>query len=170
VGSGRFHPLTDAAGGKVPTLYGADTVDGAFSETLFHNVPVRGAYRAIRRGSLFTLLLTTLAPRRELRLAQLHGYGLRRLEVSREELIESEAAQYPATRRWGEAFHRSSLELDGIIWVSRQHDTSFSCVLFGDRIERSDLDVVEPPLPLVFGTGFDQVQRAAEASGITVLL
>jgi len=170
LGGGRFHPLYAAGGGKVPTLYGANTVAGALSETLFHHVPVRGAHRAIRRGTLFTLLLSTLAPRRELRLAQLHGYGLRRLEVSRKELIDSEAVQYPATRGWGEALHRSPLELDGIIWVSRQHDTSFACVLFGDRVDRSDLDVVEPPMPLVWGPGFDQVQRAAEASGIAVLL
>src|SRR5689334_25225237 len=42
VGRGRFHPLRDLDGRLVPTLYAADSLDGAFSETIFHEVPTRG--------------------------------------------------------------------------------------------------------------------------------
>ena len=35
---GRFHPLRNASGRLVPTLYVADSIDGALSETVLHNV------------------------------------------------------------------------------------------------------------------------------------
>lgn len=170
LGGGRFHPLTSPDGVPVPTLYGSDTEDGALSETVFHNVPIRGSRRRIRLRSLRSLMLSTLTPRRDLELAQLHGHGLRRLQVSRQELIESQASRYAWTRRWAEAIHHSQEVLDGLIWVSRQHDTSLAVVLFGDRLDRDDLEVVEPPLPLAWGPGLIQVQQAAEAADILLVV
>ena len=169
LGGGRFHPLHTTEGAPVSTLYGSDTPDGALSETVFHDVPVRGSGRAIRQATLRGLLLSTLAPRRDLRLAQLHGHGLRRVGVSRNELIECEAAGYARTRRWAEALHRCPAEPDGLIWVSRQHDTSRAVVLFGDRVDRDNLEVSQPPVPLAWGPGLDRVHEAAEAAGILVI-
>jgi len=113
------------------------------------------------------MVLSTLSARRDLRLARLHGHGLRRLEVGRRELLDSEADGYSATRLWAQALHRC--QVDGLVWVSRLHDTSRALILFGDRVDRRDLEVVEAPLPLFFPPGFLEVQRAAEESGITVL-
>jgi hypothetical protein len=42
-------------------------------------------------------------------------------------------------------------------------------MLFGDRVERRDLQVAEAPVPLLVGRGFEQVQAAAEAAGITIV-
>jgi len=40
---GRFHPFTPAGvSGPVPVLYGSDRLSGAISETVFHDVTVRG--------------------------------------------------------------------------------------------------------------------------------
>jgi len=153
----------------VPTLYGSNTLDGALSETVFHDVPVRGAFRAVRQGDLTPLMISTLAPKRDLRLAQLHGHGLRRLGLRRSQLLDSEADRYPRTRPWARALHGADSELDGLIWVSRQHDTSRALVLFGDRVERGDLQVVEPPLPLAWGPGLERVQGSAEKAGILVI-
>lgn len=166
MGGGRFHPLAAVDGASIPTLYGSNTSDGAFSETVFHNIPIRGPRRQIRLPALRSMMLSTLASRRNLGLAQLHGYGLRRLQISRRELVESEADRYAWTRRWAEAIHRSREDIDGLIWVSRQHDTSFAIVLFGDRVARDDLEVIEPPLPLAWGPGLEQVWQAAEAADV----
>ncbi len=141
---------------------------GALSETVFHDLPIRGAGRSILRSSLKTMMVSVLSPLRDLKLVQLHGYGLRRLEISRAELIESGAGQYGQTAKWAEALHACGSGIDGLVWVSRQHDTSLALVLFGDRVRRADLEVVDPPLPLYLGPGFDEVQRAAEQAGITV--
>ncbi len=171
LGGGRFHPLVAASGNdSVPTLYGSDTHDGALSETVFHNVPIRGAGRGIRQATLRSLMISTLAVHRDLHLAQLHGHGLGRLGLTRGELIDCEAHRYSRTRRWAEALHRCPARPDGLIWVSRQHDTSMAIVLFGDRLERTELEIVEPPLPIAWGPGLEQVQRAAEEAGILIIV
>ncbi len=58
---GRFHPFTDAQGQAVPTLYAADAIDGALSETVFHNVPGSGG--RILRSRLRDLELSCLINR-----------------------------------------------------------------------------------------------------------
>jgi hypothetical protein len=169
MGYGRFHPFRDYRGERVPTLYAADSFDGALSETVFHGVAIGSRRRSIRQSSLLPLVVSSLSPRRDLLLAQLHGHGLRRLGVSRQQLIDSEADSYATTVGWAQALHRSNRRLDGLVWVSRQHDTSLALVLFGDRLDRRDLEMAEPPRPLALGEGWRQVQEAAELAGITIV-
>ncbi len=167
-GEGRFHPLW-VRRSSIPTIYAADDVDGALSETVFHDVPVHGTGKAVARSKLMPMVSSTIACDRDLVLVQLHGNGLRRIGASREQLIASDADQYGMTRRWGEALYRAASEADGLTWVSRQHDTSRAAVLFGTRLKRTRLDVVAPPLPLFMGSGFDDVQRSAWEAGIAVI-
>lgn len=169
-GAGRFHPLVAGGGQPIPTLYGSGSFAGALSETVLHNVPIRGPHRRVRQQRLLPLMVSTLAPRRDLRLVQLHGLGLRRLRVARVELIETQTGDYPRARRWAEALHRCDARPDGLAWVARQHDTSLAVVLFGDRVERAELEVVEPPLPLAWGPGLERVQQAAEAADILLIV
>jgi hypothetical protein len=115
------------------------------------------------------MVLSTLASERELHLAQLYGHGLRRLEIARTELIETDSDQYDRTVPWAAALHASDPAVDGLVWVSRQHDDAYAMVLFGDRVARQDLRVVEPPLPLDLDAGFEEVRRAAEQAGITIV-
>jgi hypothetical protein len=168
-GHGRFHPFPDSAGLVVPTLYGASNLDGSLSESVFHNVPVRGRGKAILRSGLRPMMVSTIAARRDLSLIQLHGHGLIRLGVSRAELIDTEARHYTWTVAWAAALHACLESADGLIWVSRRFDTSFALVLFGDRVLRSDLEVVDPPVPLFPDPGFAQIQSAAEAAGILII-
>ena len=168
-GHGRFHPFEDSHGRRVPTLYGASNLDGSLSESVFHNVPVRGPGKLILRSVLRPMLVSTIAARRNLALVQLHGHGLTRLGINHSELIDSEARRYSRSVTWAAALHARLQEADGLVWVSRKFNTSFALVLFGDRVERSDLEVVDPPLPLFLGTGYAEVQRVAEQAGIMIL-
>lgn len=152
----------------MPTLYAADRIEGALSETVLHSIPARGSLKIVRRERLKSLGVSVLAPRRELTLLQLHGFGLRRLGVTREELIASEAEQYPRTVLWARALHACRREADGLVWVSRQHDRSLCVVLFGDRVTQADLRVVRRPRPLVT-TAFEMVQTAIDAAGIAIV-
>jgi hypothetical protein len=115
------------------------------------------------------MLVSTLAAVRELTLAQLHGYGLSRIGVSRSELIETRATAYARTVAWARALHACDSRIDGLVWVSRQHDDAYALVLFGDRVARRDLVVVEPPVPLYLGSGYRAVQAAADKAGITII-
>jgi hypothetical protein len=170
LGRGRFHPFSDPAGQTVATLYGASSIEGALSETVFHDVPVRGPARRIRASSLLPLVISTVVAKRTLRLVQLHANGLRRLQVSRAELIDGGSRKYAATALWARALHRCREDLDGLVWISRLHDTSRALVLFGDRVPRACLEVVESPLLLSSGRGLRKVRQVAEESDITIVI
>lgn len=168
-GRGRFHPFRDLGGNLVPTLYAADRVDGALSETIFHEIPVRGPLKSIPVWRLKALAISSLAPVRDLTLTKLYGLGLHRLGVSREELIASESGRYPWTVLWARALHTHRPDVDGLIWVSRQNDACCCLVLFGDRVGEKDLQTVRRPVALTSNEGFAYVQKAAEAAGIAIL-
>ena len=111
---GRFHPLRDASGRLVPT-YAADCIDGALSETAFHNV---FAGDAIMRSRLEGHCLTRIELTRDILVADLSGHGLRRLGLTRGQLLDSGAAHHAEIAGWAEAIHRSMESLHGMIWVS----------------------------------------------------
>jgi hypothetical protein len=169
--SRRFRPVVES-GAVVPTLYGSNSVPGALSESVFHDVPVRGRARRVQRKLLTPVVRSIIVPTRELRLAQLHGSGLPRLGVTHGEIVESSSRQYPRTAAWGQVLYEHPLDLDGVIWVSRQHDTSFAVMLWGTRVDRLiDLepDPSEHPLPLYVGHGFQEVEALANDMGIVVV-
>lgn len=166
---GRFRPLR--AGRRiVPTLYAAEGHEGAISETVFHDVPVDSAVKQVRMARFDIVLLSSIAPRRDLNLVRLHGHGFQRLSVSRRDLIESEADSYRDLAQWGQALHDCPAHPDGLLWRSRHYDDDFACLLFGDRVGRRELEVVAPSLPLAFGRGLELVQAAAEEAGIALIV
>src|SRR5262249_27382848 len=151
-------------GDVVSTLYAADLPQGALSETVFHDVPVRGEGRRVLRRALVPMVRSPLTPIRSLQLVELHGAGLRRLRATHGELIESRSRQYPRTAAWGQALHDLA-DHDGLIWRSRQFNDSFALMLWGDRVSRFDdleVDLDDAPLPFYAGAGFDEVQQLAD--------
>ena len=132
-------------------------------------MPIGPGPKSMPRALLDSMLVSVLTPRRMLRLASLHGAGLRRLGATRAQLIDSEADAYPALAAWGQALHDCALEPDGIVWRSRHYDDAYSLMLFGDRVQRADLAVTPPSLALATGAGFERVLELAERAGITVV-
>jgi RES domain-containing protein len=168
--SRRFRPVTNK-GAIVPTLYGADLVKGALSESVFHDVPIRGKGRRIQRKALVPMMRSTTIPKRDLRLVKLHSDGLKRLGVTHAELIETSARQYPRTAACGQALYNLG-DFDGLVWRSRQFNDSYAVMLWGDRVQRRkdiDVDDANPPLSLYLGAGFDEVQQLADDCLITVV-
>ena len=165
---GRFRPAA-GAGRIVGTIYAAGDAAGAISETAFHDVPVEAERPLVRLSALTPLVVSTLAAGRALRLVALHGHGPRRLRATRAQLVDSDADQYPALAAWGQALHDCPAQPDGIAWRSRLYDDAQVVLLFGDRVGRRELDVVEPPLPLAVGRGLERLQELAERAGITLV-
>lgn len=163
---GRFHFFTDSAGKIVPVLYGSTLEDGAIAETIFHDVPLRGALRTVSESRLQSASLATLAPTRALRLAELYGFGLERFGVAPEELTSTPATEYPRTVPWAAALHRAFPTLDGLVWMSRRFNAASALILFGDRVKSTELQLVGGPLPLSFGPGRTIVDGAANRAGI----
>jgi hypothetical protein len=165
---GRFRPVR-SRGRIVGTVYGAQDDAGAIAESVFRPVPIGSAVRRVARARLAPIVISTLAARRPLNLASLHGNGLRRVGASRAQLIDSEADQYRALAAWGQVLHDCPTMPDGIVWRSRHYDDSYTFVLFGDRVSRHELEIVAPPLPLAVGRGLERVMELAEQADITIL-
>lgn len=164
----RFRPLVHA-GVVVPTIYGANDFAGAVSETVFHEVPVRGANRRILRSEIDRWVWSEVAPIRDLNLIALHGTGLRRVQVTHGELIECDASDYADTVPWAVALHDAESAPDGICWRSRQHNDSLALMLFGTRVTDADLSVVRAADSLALRPGGDLVYELAEAADIAIV-
>ncbi len=162
---GRFHPLRNASGRLVPTLYAADSIDGALSETVLHSVFAGGV---ILRSRLEGQCLTRIELTRDILVADLSGHGLRRLGLTRGQLLDCGASHYAETARWAEAIHRSDDSLHGMVWVSRQFDTATALLAFGDRLQDCDVRC-GPSRPLDGGRGYRLVQDAAAAAAIAIV-
>ena len=167
---GRFSPLVPlGTDGALPVLHGAGDEIGALSETVFHDVPVRGTKQVSCRY-LRHRLLVPLASQRDLALVDLTSHGLSRLGLAHSELIESRSRSYRAAAEWARALHAHPAEVDGLVWVSRQSDTSRALVLFGNRVSVDALVVVPDRVPMTVGagSGLALTVAIADRAGITI--
>jgi hypothetical protein len=57
-----------------------------------------------------------------LALIDLSAVPLRKLGISRKDLIECDGSQYPETRAWALALHDQYPNAEGLTWTSRQAD------------------------------------------------
>lgn len=115
----------------IPIMYAADTEEAAIAETLLHDVPVEGG--ALPYDQYCRRALARLEVTRDLRLAVLHGMGLRRLKVAPEDVTSSPASTYPTTVKWAEAAHE--IGVDGVVWMSRLCNNAKAYVFFGDKCD-----------------------------------
>ncbi|MGB9306727.1 MAG: RES family NAD+ phosphorylase [Mycobacterium sp.] len=135
----------------VPVLYAADTEDAAIAETLLHDVPIEGG--TLPYDQYATKVLVRLKVTRRLRVAVLHGTGLRRLKVTAADLTASPASSYGSTVRWARAAH--DIGLDGLVWMSRQCNDAKAYVFFGDTC--SDAFTQDPGHARIFAGPADQI-------------
>lgn len=133
-GDARFSPIQDEHGKPIPTLYCGTTMACALMETVFHDVPHTAGFKSLDKGKLVGQVHSTVLVEQALQLVDLASVPLRRLGVTRKQLIDTEKDQYPATRKWAEAIHRQCPQAQGLSWISRQDDSARAVVLFGDRI------------------------------------
>lgn len=169
--SGRFRPVYRTKRRLVvPTMYAANDVDGALSESVFHDLPVRATPKHLPRSLLVPYGLSRLRATRPLTLVSLRGHGLRRLGIRHGRLIEVGPTAYSATAAWGQSAYEYTEKPDGLLWISRQFPGGIALMLFGDRCGKSlePLDN-EPPLPLGHGRGFELACAAATKAGVVIV-
>lgn len=169
----RFSSLS-VDGQPVGVLYGADSLMGAVSETLFHTVPADGDRlkpRAIPRARIEKYALSVLQCTRPLKLIDLTGHGLGRvgMPVTHGELILSNAAQYARTRAWAEVFYRHPVQADGFLWVSRQYNLSRAMMLFEDRVGAGTLALIGETAQAGRSPIIEQIEDAAREARIVII-
>ncbi|WP_427197750.1 RES family NAD+ phosphorylase [Ornithinimicrobium sp. Y1847] len=99
----------------VPVHYSAASPEAAVHESILHDA-IPGAH--VSQATWVRKVLTVLATTRDLRLAQLHSDGLRRLGLRARDLTDTDADHYAGTVEWAEAAHAAGA--DGVVWMSRQ--------------------------------------------------
>jgi hypothetical protein len=161
--AGRFRPIYDNAGKIVPTAYAGEDQETALAEGLLRGVE---AIEAGHRRRLFlkqvqNLSMVTLLPKVDLTLARLHGQGLQRLELLREDVVDCNASRYPYTAEWAQAIYSCSVPLAGIVWTSRQNDSGKALVLWEGSLDpKESFEKSGPSLRLDDGPGLDLVRQA----------
>jgi hypothetical protein len=133
-GNARFSPIQNEQKQPIPTLYGGTTMVCALMETVFHDVPHTAGFKTFDKGKLAGQVHSTLEFVQSVKVVDLSSVPLRKMGITRKQLIDTEKDQYPATRKWAEALHRQYPDAQGLSWVSRQDDSARAVVLFGDRI------------------------------------
>jgi RES domain len=166
----RRFPFLKPKAANVAVLYGGNVVEVAIAETLFHDLPLTlGA--TLLHPTYCNYAYSRMTPTRKLKLAALHGNGLRRLGLRNDQICDTDAIEYPDTVKWAEALHsRLDLALDGLVWMSRQFNHEEAIVLFGDRVTQQDLELddEERDIPFATGKGLGMLLIAAERARIRV--
>lgn len=151
-GNARFSPILDRGftpARQIPTLYGGTTFDCAAMETVFHDVPFAPGMKTYDKRKLTGQVHSMLMPTAHLVLADLQTIALRKLGVSRNQLIDTEKACYPDTRAWAAAIYAQAPDVQGLCWTPRQDDSAQAVVLFGSRVGPGVLQPQGPPRSLV---------------------
>ena len=135
----RFAPILDASGSCVPSLYAGQDLESAIYETIFHDVPTKALFKAVPQQAVTIRSHSVLFTTRELMLVQMRRPDLKRWNVEHDEVVSAPASKYLETARWAEAIHRQFPQAQGMAWTSNQCDPSSAYLLFGDRVQPSDL-------------------------------
>ena len=139
----RFSTLIDfATNNVVPTLDAGLTLDVALMETVFHNVPYAAGLKTLSKRSYSGHNASSLLVSGRLVLIDLGSVALHRLGIEPSDLTFSSASTYPATREWARRLHDENQSTQGLIWPSRQQNTSQALMLFGDRVPAGTLQTI----------------------------
>ncbi|MFU0505788.1 RES family NAD+ phosphorylase [Pseudaminobacter sp. NGMCC 1.201702] len=138
----RFAPL-ELPTGKIPTQYAGTSFECAVHETIFHDIPFDQPDKTVGTDSIKPLNHAVVRIKRELVLVPLFAPDLAKWNITRQDLIDTTAFFYPVTSQWALAIHQSRRDADGLVWTSKRCDPDLSFLFFGDRVDDSDIQVIE---------------------------
>jgi hypothetical protein len=170
-GDARFSPLILPTGEAVPTLYAGTTLDCALMETIFHDVPFAPGLKTVsKKTNVHGQMRSSMRATRDLSLIDLRSIALRKLGLTRRELIDTEAVQYPVTRAYALRLYQQFPNAEGMIWTSRQDDQSQALILFETRLEGFVLEQLEHSASLILSDGSASSEVLALADRLGVLI
>ena len=170
----RFSPFPGVPSINIPTLYAADTLQGAALESVFHDVAhvpsptylvsqfAEWSYsklRTMRRLTVFKLVNPRLRP------LLIPG---RASSITESELVHSPKSEYPRTRTWAGYLHESLPLLDGLSWRPRLGGIGTAYIFFGDRCV-GELMPTASPISIASGPGLGKIRAIARNAGIVLI-
>nr|WP_277924539.1 RES domain-containing protein [Sphingomonas sp. CROZ-RG-20F-R02-07] len=168
-GFSRFAPIGPVRK-RVPTAYAAEEFEAAVYETIFHDLDPAQSFKTYPLSKLADVRCSVLRVANPLGLRSFLAPDLMKLGVARNQLIDTPAREFPATRRWSAALHRKDAVTLGMVWESRAYPSSLAMMFFGDRVPHEALSVVstvridaDPSLAVRF-------KSLADRSGVTLIV
>jgi hypothetical protein len=140
-------------------------------ETVFHDVPFTAGPKMLSKSTHVAGKVYSQLPLcRDLDLIDLSAIPLRKLGISRKDLIECDGSQYPETRAWALALHNQYPNGEGLVWTSRQADPARAIVLFEDHFKRGAMSAngTHTSLLLPDGSAITAVLQLAQRLGVLV--
>lgn len=169
-GNARFSPIQDTEGHPIPTMYAGVTKNCAMMETIFHHVSFAPGFKTYDKSKLEGQVYSTLEILEDLELVDLASVALRKLGITRKQLIDTENHLYPTTRQWAEKLYEQCPTAQGLAWFSRQDDTARAMMFFGDRITSQSLVQTGVSLSLINDTTtYDDVLELAERLDVLIV-
>lgn len=126
--SWRFN---DPTGKEYGVLYAALDYQAALRETLKPN-----KFNILSANFLKSRCLSTLTPKRDLRLVDLAGAGLTRIGADGRLTTGS----YQIAQAWSQALYRHPDRVDGLYYCSRYDPSKICVALYDGRVELADLE------------------------------
>lgn len=125
--------------------------------------------RAIYHRSGVPQTSSRIAPKRDLRVARLFAPDLKAWGLKRDDLIETSKSSYAQTVLWSQAVHRARLDLDGLIWTSRQCDPDQCTILFEDRVSEADFNILDAIAVSGDATLLLELRAIGQRAGFTIV-
>jgi hypothetical protein len=170
LGNARFSPI-EVAGSIVATLYAGSTLDVALMETVWHDAPIPSHdFDLILKAATEPRRVGSFKPSGALRLVDLTAVGLRRLGLTRSNVIDGDQADYPITRQLCTWLYENKPEAQGVCWISRQNDEGWAVVLFKPRLGDISLAVDAKDEIFTDGPHLDALLTLAERLGASVIV
>lgn len=164
----RFSTIRDSNGDVIPVIYVAGSLEGALMESVFHDVPYVQGPKTIDSSKLENQTHSFLTTNQEIRVAELTTKALKKLGVAPEVIVTSEASNYRESRAFAENMLSLNPDIQGLRWVSRQHNTEFVYVLFGTRFNGT-LPVDVQDSRFLLEEAYDEVIDLAEEIGVLIV-
>ena len=141
-GDTRFAPISTKTGSSVHTYYAASTAEGAYMESVLHEIPLSPpGHFEVSELQYYHLAQVQLSD--SLDCVSFHNPYLPALGLARAQLIDSLPACYAETRPWAEAAYRQRPRAQGIAYGSRRNDAARCLMLFGQRLPDPPLSVLQ---------------------------
>ena len=113
---------------------------------------------------------STLRLRRAITLANLRAPDLRKWSLTPDGLLGSLPTTYRRTALWAKAIHDQFAGVEGLMWTSSRCDPDNVLLLFGDRVEPADIEVVSTRDGRTDGSFWKDVRAAGQRGGIRITL
>lgn len=167
LGNSRFSPICDSEGAIIPTLYCGSSAKVALMESVLHDVPSpsdRFIYFSPGHADE-EREIAGISNAKPLRLADFSTVGLRRLGLTRGQVVDSGKPDYPSTRLLAQWLYQNRPDVQGILWTSRQLDLGQVIILFEPRLTPDSLFVHHPNESIAIGRWQDEILELVIALG-----